>query len=288
MQRFGRGRGRDVDGLGAAVQDADPGARAAGAHPGRGLAHLRARLRPLRRGRRRGQAGAADGELAGAPGRRGLRPAAAGRQPGDRGDRERLRLRARPGDRAGDLAQARRHPGAAVRPAVRQHRPARHHRHAGLQPGQRAGLRRGRDLGIPPRAGRASRCATARPGGARHPRPRTGSRGTTSSGPRSAIAGRAGVRGVRRAVRRLRSVPRLGGGHPAQRQRAADLLRGADPARGRRLGHRGPGHRPGRHHVRQRGQRLGDQHQLRRQRLGDRAVPRAAPDRRLRADHLGR
>ena len=92
--------------------------------------------------------------------------------------------------------------------------------------------------------------------------------------PALTIAGRAGVRGVRRAGRRLRSVPRLGGGHPAQRQRAADLLRGADPARGRHLGHRRPGHRPGRHHVRQRRQRLGDQHQLRRQRLGDRAVPR--------------
>ena len=66
------------------------------------------------------------------------------------------------------------------------------------------------------------------------------------------IEARAGVRGVRRAVRGLRAVPRLGGGHPAQRDRTADLLRGADRARGRRLGHRRPGHRPGRHHVRQR------------------------------------
>ena len=32
------------------------------------------------------------------------------------------------------VAQARRHPGAAVRTAVRQHRPARHHRHAVYDP----------------------------------------------------------------------------------------------------------------------------------------------------------
>ena len=127
-----------------------------------------------------------------------------------------------------------------------------------------------------------------RAGGARHPDPGRAAAVRPAAARARRIAGRAGVRGVRRAVRRLRSVPRLGGGHPAQRQRAADLLRGADPARGGRLGHRGPGHRPGRHHVRQRGQRRGDRQPLRRQRLGDRAVPRPAPDRRLRAVHLGR
>ena len=132
--------------------------------------------------------GPLNGELAGAPGRRGLRPAAAGRRHGDRGDRGRLGLRARSGDRAGDLAQARRHPGAAVGPAVRQHRPARHHRHAGLQPGQRARLRRGRDLGIPPRAGRDLGARRQRPGTSATFPPRTGSRGTTSSGPRSPSA----------------------------------------------------------------------------------------------------
>ena len=71
--------------------------------------------------------------------------------------------------------------------------------------------------------------------------------------PGLAIAAGPGIRGVRRAVRGLRPVPRLGGGHPAQRGRAADLLRGADPARGGRVGYRGAGHRPGRHDVRERG-----------------------------------
>ena len=81
--------------------------------------------------------GPAGGELAGEPRRRRLRPAAACRQHGDRGDRERLHLRARPDDRQGPLADARRHPGAAGPAAVREHRPARHHRHARLRPGER-------------------------------------------------------------------------------------------------------------------------------------------------------
>ena len=52
-------------------------------------------------------------------------------------------------------------------------------------------------------------------------------------------------------------------GIPCQRQRADHLLRRADSARRGHLGPRRSGHRPGRHPLRQRGQRLGDQHPLR-------------------------
>ena len=140
----------------------------------RGLAHVRPRLRPYRGRHRRGpgrRVRLAARQLAGQPGRRGLRAAAPGRHDGDRGDRERLPLRARRLDRPGPLADPRRHPGAAGRPAVRRHRPARHHRHARLRRRQRARLRGGRDLRVPPRAGRRLGRHRRRHGGTRHPDP---------------------------------------------------------------------------------------------------------------------
>ena len=192
----------------------------------RGLADLRARLRPQRRGGRGGSAGPAGGELAGAPGRRRLRPAAAGRRPGDRGHRERLDLRARPGHRQGRLADARRHPGAAGRAC----RAATSTRSASPAPpsttrptGWSTPWRR------PPATTTcwsASRSATAPPGRARYPDPGRAA-AVRPAAARAQHPGRAGVRGVRRAVRRLRAVPRLGGGHPARRERAGDLLRGS-------------------------------------------------------------
>ena len=152
-----------------------------------------------------------------APGRRGVRPALAGRHDGDRGDRERLHLRTQPGDRQGRLAHPRRHPGAAGRPAVRQHRPARHHRHAGLRHRQWPRVRRGGNLRVPPRPGRRLGPRRQRAGGTRHPRPGRAA-AVRPAAARAHHRGRAGVRGVRRAGRRLRSLPRLRGGHPAQRQ----------------------------------------------------------------------
>ena len=270
----GDGHGRHIVRSGTVGPHAEPGSCGRDP-PRRGLAHLRARLRPQRRGRRGGHGGRfrfAAGRLASAPGRRGLRAAAAGRRHGHRGHRKRLALRARPGDRQGPVADARRHPGAAVRAAVRQHRPARHHRHAGLRPVQRDRLRRGGDLGLPPRAGRDLGHRRPPAGGARHPRSGRAA-AVRPAAARADAPGRPGLRGVRRAGRGLRAVPGLRRGRPGQRQRADHLLRGADPARRGHLGPRRPGHRPGRHPVRQRGQRLGGQHQLRRQRLGDRPVP---------------
>ena len=135
--RPGAGAGSHVVRPGAGGPDAGARHPSGGAHPGRGLAHLRAGLRPQRGGRRGGRGGRrrlAAGRLAGPPGRRGLRAAAARRRHGDRGHGERLastRSTRRPA-----RCLWRTHVGTPVPlvgAAVRQHRPARHHRHAGLR-----------------------------------------------------------------------------------------------------------------------------------------------------------
>ena len=162
-------RGRYVVWLGAAVQDADSGTRPAARirrPPGRPTGATSPALAwPPARPRR-----AADGQLAGAPGRRGLRPAAAGRQPGDRGDRERLVYAL---DQATGRVIWRRHVGTRCR--CRTCRAATSTRSASpgrrSTPGQRAGLRGGRDHGIPPRAGGHLGARRRGTGRARHPDP---------------------------------------------------------------------------------------------------------------------
>ena len=149
-----------------------------------GLAELPSRPGP-HRVRRRRPAGRAAVDRLDPPARRGrLRPAARRRRARHRGHRGRLDLRAGPGDRPGALAGTRRHAGAAGQPAVRRHRPARHHRHSGVRSGHQAGVRGGRDHRLPPRAG--GRVGGLGPGGragATFPPP-TASPVSTSSGPR--------------------------------------------------------------------------------------------------------
>ena len=192
--------------------------------------------------RRAGQPGrgAAVHRLAAPPRRGGLRPAPGGRRPGHRGDRGRHGVRAGPGHRPGPLARHARHPGAAVRAALRGHRPARHHRDAGLRPGDRPGLRGRGDHRVPPRPGRhrgAQREAgllaeRAHPG--RAPALRPAARGADAGpGPR--------LRGVRRAGRRLRPLPGVGQRRPGLGARAHGLLQGADGQGRRHVGGRRPG-----------------------------------------------
>ena len=67
------------------------------------------------------------------------------------GEAGKQHLRPERPERRGDLAQAHRGTGTAVRPALREHRPARHHRDAGLRSGHRPGVRgRGDDRRHPP------------------------------------------------------------------------------------------------------------------------------------------
>ena len=203
-----------------------------------------------------------------------------------RGDRERLDLRARLLDRPGRLADARRDAGAAGRPAVRRHRPlgitgtpvydagnglvyaveetsGYHHVLLGLSVANGA-VEVERDIPAPD-------------GQPRYDQQR----------PALAIEdGRVYV-----AFGGLYGDPgRTGDPWWASRSAAADPCcptwcrrRAKAPSGARRPGHRSVGHP-----VRQRGQRLGDQHQLRRQRLGDRLVPHPAAGRHLRAVQLVR
>ena len=103
-----------------------------------------------------------------------------------------------------------------------------------------------------------------------------------------ALDRRPGLRGVRRAGRRLRPLPGSVNGIPATRARADGVLPGADGQGRRHVGGGRPGGRPVRHHLRQRGQRGGHRPALGRQRLGHRAHPRPAPHRDLRPAHLAR
>ncbi len=75
--------------------------------------------------------------------RRGVRVPDRCRRDDGRGDRERHRVRVRR-RLPPDVEAASRHSVTRRRAAVRQHRSARHHRHAGVRRGERAGLRRAR------------------------------------------------------------------------------------------------------------------------------------------------
>ena len=103
-------------------------------------------------------------------------------------------------------------------------------------------------------------------------------RATTAALPAAAGAGhrrRPGLRGVRRAVRRLRAVHRHGRRGTAVRDGRARQLAHARQQGRRRVGHRRAGHRPGRRPVgldrERRGRATG--RAVRRQRLGEQAQP---------------
>ena len=132
--------------------------------------------------------------------------------------------------------------GAAVGAArVRQHLPARHHRHPRLRRGQRPGLRRRRGHRLPPHAGRARR-GHRRACRLRRDLDSPTSREPARLQPAAPGAGdrrRAGLRRVRRAVRRLRRLP------GRRRQRAAHRQRAAGPAGAPRRAGRAPSGRTG-------------------------------------------
>ena len=178
-----------------------------------GLAELPSRPSP-HRPRRRGPGCRAPVDRVDPAARRGrLRPAARDRPDRRRGHRGRFGLRAGPGDRHGAVAGARRHAGAAGQPPVRQHRPARHHRNHGLQPGHRAGLRGRGDDRVPPRAGGRVRGHRARGVPPRHPHSGRPAQVRPTAG-RARAGRRPRVHSVRGVVRGLRALPRLGRERP--------------------------------------------------------------------------
>jgi hypothetical protein len=169
---------------------------------------------------------------------------------------------------------------------VRQHRSARHHRHAGD---------RGRD-GV--RLARARRAAAARAGGTRpglwrgqvapQHRPGRGRDQGDAGTRRSHDRRRPGVGALRRARRRLRRVqgpPRRGA--PGRQRRSGGLHRPDHPG-SRNLDAARTGGRCGRQPVRRRRQRrVGGRRQLRPQRFGAQDRLGRAVARLLLADHLG-
>ncbi len=151
-------------------------------------------------------------------GQPGVRAAAGHRRPDPRRHRERHRLRAGRGQRAGGVVDVAGHAGTALATALRRHLPARHHRDHGLRPGDPPGVRR--------RGNHRRRPHAVRPG-YRHREGGTQSRGGTahrrSGGPpaagRADPPGRLGVHPVRRPGRGLCAVRGRGGGRTHQRDR---------------------------------------------------------------------
>src|SRR2546423_1769209 len=124
--------------------------------------------RPYRRRARLPGPGHAPAGLDGGPGRRSVRAAAAGRRHGVRGHRARHRVRAGRRHRSGALVGTPRRADAGPATALRQHRPARDHQHDGVRPGDRTGLRAGRNRRRAPHAvrdRRAYRRGEGEPGG---------------------------------------------------------------------------------------------------------------------------
>ena len=130
-----------------------------------------------------------------------------------------------------DLAAAPRHAVAGGRAAVRRHRPARHHRHAGVRRAHNAGLRR--------RRARRPAAAPAVRADARDRRRRLAHGASTCPASRRARCRsaarsphrRPGVGAVRRPGRRLRRLQGPGGRHRAGRHRTAGRLHRARPTR---------------------------------------------------------
>ncbi len=217
--------------------------------------------------------------------RRHLRRAAHGQQQRAGSHRERHGLRARPelGRRGVEHASGR--AGARQRPAVRKHRSGRHHLDAGCRCRRRHAVR----LRVPP-AG-APRALCARPGVGLDPLPAADGptwRQPTDASPALGAEPVAGDRlhPVRRTLRRLRRLPRLGRGGFDQRRLADRGLPGPDPTRRRNLGPLGGDDRQhGQPACRHRQRQL--ERSVRLRQRGHQAVARPAGARLVRAVKLG-
>ena len=138
-------------------------------------------------------------------GRRGLCRAARRQRGRHRRHRRRQHLRHRSGERRDSVAQERGHPGPALHPALRQHRPAGDHGHACVRLRHGLSLRRGRSHRVPARPVRSRSCHRRGPLVARR-----GSRRRRSENPPAASGPgrcqRIRLYRLRRPGRRLRPI----------------------------------------------------------------------------------
>jgi hypothetical protein len=160
--------------------------------------------------------------------------------------RRQLPVRARRCDGRRALAHRPGHAGSAVDAAVRQHQHHRRGQHRRHRPGDqhplRGGLhqRRGLQFRLNALDVTTGRQRSGYPANIAPPAVGASSFDATTTGQRGALQfdARQGVRPLRRALRRLRHVSRLGGRHRRGQPRRADRLRDAGPGL-RHLGPRG-------------------------------------------------